>query len=329
MKRSRSVTAPSVVLSLLMLAAMSCTVSDTGNSNAVATNSNMTVPAANANPAATAADVTAKEKQLWDTIKTKDHAAFGNMLASDLIYVSFDGVYDKAKTIEGVKMLEPTEINLTDWKTVVLNKDAAVVIYTADVKGTSGGQPIPPGAVRTSTAWVKRGAEWMAVYHQECLFEEPPANQTVETSKSEPSAPAANANPTAGAPTPTAAGSGAAADDPIAREKQIWEGFKRKDYGPLADALADDQIEVEPTGVFDKAGTLAATRGFDFSKVSTSNFKATKLNDDATLVTYTVNTPGPNGKLRDERHSTIWVNRDGKWLAVFHHGSPVMQTPPK
>ena len=332
MKQSRMVTVLSVVLSLLLLGASSCTVSETGNSNAVATNSNMNAPAANANVAANgggadtiAAGVTAKEKQLWEHIKNKDHAAFGNMLASDMIYISFDGVYDRAGTIDGIKTFEPTEINLTDWKTVALDQDAAVVIYTANVKGTSGGQPIPPGAVRTSTAWFKRGAEWMAVYHQECLVEEPPANQTAETSKPAPGASAANTN-AAGSPTP--AGSGAA-DDPVAREKQLWDALKRKDWDTFAAGLAADQIEVEPTGVYNKAETLAAVKTFDFTKASTSGFKATKLDDKATLVTYMVKAPGPNGKLRDERASTIWVNRDGKWLAVFHHGSPVVQMPPK
>jgi hypothetical protein len=37
--------------------------------------------------------------------------------------------------------------------------------------------------------------------------------------------------------------------------------------------------------------------------------------------------PGMTGMSHDgERHSTIWVNRDGKWLGLFHHGgTPVVK----
>jgi hypothetical protein len=30
-----------------------------------------------------------------------------------------------------------------------------------------------------------------------------------------------------------------------------------------------------------------------------------------------------------ERHSTIWVNNGGKWLAALHHGTSVVPAPPK
>jgi len=332
MKRSVELTVLTVTLSLLSLGAISCAVSETGNSNMTATNGNTGAnAAANSNvnmitgtSGATADAITAKEKQIWDAIKNKNYDAFGNMLSSDMVYVGTNGMSDKAGTISGLKDLNATEVNLSDWKTVVLDEDAVVVIYTADVKGTSGGKPIPPGAVRNSTAWIKRGAEWVVVYHQECPVEEPPAAPTAETSK--PASTAANTNTAGTAATP--AGSGAA-DDLIAKEKLLWDALKRKDWDTFAAALAEDQIEVGPSGVFDKAGTLAAVKTFDFSKASTSDFKATKLDGDATLVTYMVKAPDPSGKLRDERTSTIWVNRDGKWLAVFHHGTPVMQMPSK
>jgi hypothetical protein len=332
MKRFLTMTGVAVVLSSLILGASGCTAATNVNSPAT-TNGNLSAPAnanANANAnlsttgGATADEIIAKEKQLWDALKNRDYEAFGKMLSSDNVYISSDVVGGKDETVNGVRNFAPTEVNLSDWKTVVLDADAAVVTYTVNAKGTSGGRPIPPGALRASTAWVKRGAEWLAVYHQDCPIEERPANQpTAETAK--PAGNTANAN-TATSPSPAANGGGAA-DDPIAKEKQLWDALKRKDWDTFAAGLAEDQIEVEPTGVYDKAGTLAAVKTYDFTNLALSDFKATKFDDDATLVTYTVKGPGPDGKPMVERASSIWVKRGGKWLAVFHHGTPVTPRP--
>jgi hypothetical protein len=47
-----------------------------------------------------------------------------------------------------------------------------------------------------------------------------------------------------------------------------------------------------------------------------------KVDADATIVTYVVKGPrnafGPKGA----RHTTIHANRSGRWLAVFHQGTP-------
>src|SRR5207247_129677 len=85
-----------------------------------------------------------------------------------------------------------------------------------------------------------------------------------------------------------------------------------------------DAIELEPDGVYDKAGSVKGVSQYDFSKTVLSDFKVVKVDDEATLVTYMVKDPNfaPSG----EHHSTIWANRNGKWLAVFHHGgTPVMK----
>lgn len=330
MKRFPAETAlPAAVLLSLILCASGCAVATNGNYTA-ATNGNLPATAnanTNANLSATggganATEVTAREKQLWDALKNRDHDAFGKMLASELVYVSSDVVGDKAATINGLKEFAPTEINLSDWKTVVLDEDAVVVTYTVNARGTSGGRPLPPGELRASTAWVKRGAEWLAVYHQDCPVEERPAGQpAAETSK--PAGNTANAN--TATPSPPTLNASAADDDLVAKEKQLWDALKRKDWDAFAAGLAEDQVEVRPEGVSDKAGTLAAVKAVDFTKMTLSDLKARKFDADATLVTYTVRGTGPDGKPFEERAGSIWANRGGKWLAVFHHGTPVVQ----
>jgi hypothetical protein len=334
MKRSLVTAALSVVLSLQILGVMSCAVAPNGN-NSAATNGNTNAPLdaanRNANMSATSAaggsmvnEMMSMEKQIWDALKNRDHDAFAKLLASDSIYVSSDVVGDKAATVNGVKDFAPTEINLSDWKTVVLNEDAVVVTYTVEAKGTAGGQPIPPGAMRASSAWVKRGAEWLAVYHQDAPVEAAPTpTPAAETAKPAASAAPANAN------TAAKHAEMVNADDPVAIEKHVWEVLKQKDWDAFAAHLAEDQLEVGPGGVYDKAGTLNAVKQWDFTRSTPSDFKATKWDDDVTLVTYTIKGTGPDGKPFEERASSIWVKRGGKWLAAFHMGTPVVKTPAK
>lgn len=60
---------------------------------------------------------------------------------------------------------------------------------------------------------------------------------------------------------------------------------------------------------------------FDASKAALSDWKTVKIDDNAALVTYVVKLPGM--KPDTEYHSTIWVNRDGKWQGLFHMGTPI------
>lgn len=274
------------------------------------TNANMaTAPAA---VAMTEADAIAKEKAIWDTIKNKDYEAFGNMLADDQVEVMGEAVNDKAGSLAGIKDFEPSEVTFSDWKFLSLGKDAYVITYTANMKGKYKGKDFPAESDRSSSAWVNRGGKWLAAYHQECPVKPP---------MPPPARPAAKAGASPAA-TPEL---GAPGSDPIANEKMIWDFLKNKNYDAFAASLASDCIEVEPDGVFDKAGIVKNVSQIDFSKSVLSDFQTVKLDDDAALVVYMVKNPGfaPNG----ERHATIWANRAGKWSAVFHHGGTAVMKP--
>jgi hypothetical protein len=279
---------------------------------------NESTPSANTNSAATplAATMTeavaiAKEKAIWDTIKAKDYEAFGNMLAEDQLEVMGESVNDKAGSIAGVKDFEPSEVTFSDWKFLSIDKDAFVVTYTVSMKGKYKGKDFPPETDRASSAWVNRNGKWLAAYHQECQVKPPmpPAKET-----------AAKANPNSAAkttPSPAAAPPAATTGpDAVANEKIVWDLFKSKNYDAFAALLAPDFLEVEPDKVYTKAEAVKGMSQFDASKYALSEWKAVKFDDDASLVTYVVKSPGAP----IERHSTIWANRDGKWLAIIHHG---------
>jgi hypothetical protein len=280
-------------------------------------------PAANTNSAResavalTEAEATAKEKAAWEAIKNKDYDAFAAILASDSMEVSPSNVYDKAGSVASVKEFEPTELDFSDWKFLQLDKDAFVVTYTVKVTGKYQGKDFPPESVRASSAWVNRDGKWLSVYHQECAI------------KSAPPPPPAKATPTPKTTASPAAAPAMAATGPdaIANEKMVWDMFKSKDYVGFAAVLADDFIEVEPNEVYDKAASVKSAQ-FDASKAVLSDWKVVKIDDAASLVTYLVKMPGMAGMSPDgERHSTIWTSRDGKWLARFHHGTPVVKAP--
>lgn len=298
----------------LLLAASACasTTQAPSNTNASMTPTN-TAATSTPKPETNAANsaITEQEKQIWDNIKKKDPDAFAAMLAEDFVYVSNDGVYDKAGTVNGIKQIEPTDITLSDWKTVTLNKDAAVVTYTVEMKGTSGGKPMPPGSMRAGSVWVNRGGKWVGVFHQDTPVEQMPTNQKAGSKPMPKPVPADDAKPVE-----------PVADDAIAREKQVWDAIKKKDYDRFASFLADDQLEVFAWGVNDKAGSVRGVQQVDLSSGVLSDFKTMKLDDNTSIVTYMVKGSGdipPSG----ERSSTVWVKRDGKWLAVYHQGTTV------
>lgn len=302
-----------ILLALVVMAASSCvkTTQAPGDANA---NANANTSAnTSASPAATpkaeaniSADIIAREKEIWEAIKAKNPDGFAALLADDFVYVSEDGIYDKAGTVDGIKGVAPTDISLADWKVVMLDKDAAVVTYTVILKGTSGGQPIRETPVRAGSLWANRGGKWVGVFHQDTTVTEPPPT------------PSSTNKPPAQAATPdTAKPAEPVADDAVAREKQVWDSIKKRDFDRFASFLAEDQLEVFPWGVNDKASSVSGVKEVNLSNAALSDFKTLKVDDDAVVVTYLVRGSGdinPTG----ERGSSVWAKRDGKWQAVYH-----------
>ena len=307
-------------LTAIVLAA--CSAPPTNRDAVTTTNSNKPAETKAAAPL-TEADAIAKEKEIWQALTKKDLTGFGAMLAEDQIYVSGDGVHDKASTIKSVTGFVPTTVDYADWKLVPINNDAVVLIYKATVKGTMNGSAVPEGAAYTSSIWVNRDGKWLALYHQDSDVKPlPPAPPAKAPAK-------AAASPTASAP--PAAATATTSSDAEANEKAVWDSFKAKHFDAFESMLAPEFTEVEPFGVTNRAESVKGVQTFDFSKTTLSDWKTVKINPDATLVTYVAHLPGE--KVDTEYHSTVWANRNGKWLAVFHQGThkaaPAPATPAK
>lgn len=257
----------------------------------------------------TEADATAREKAVWATLEKKDMTAFAANLTDDFIYVSGDGVSDKAATVKGLSGAGTmSNTTLSDWKFVSVDKDAAVLVYSAKGNAAMNGQT-HPYSIYASTVYVNRDGKWQALYHQDC-----------DASTAPPPPPAKAATPGT-SPTPAASATPATmTSDVTANEKAVWAALMGKHWDLFEGYLASDALEVEPDGVKDRAASVKGVQSFDFSKSSLSDWKTVKIDDDAAIVTYVAHFPGQ--KPDTEYHSTVWANRNGKWSAVFHHGTP-------
>jgi hypothetical protein len=308
-----------ILLAALLVAVSACSTTTPTNTNTPSNTNANTSATPKAEATATDADIIAKEKEVNEALKADDKTAFGNMLTDDFVLVTSDAVYDKAGTMEGVKGFKITEISFSDWKVLMLDKDTAVVTYKSKSKGVMGSEEIPEMSAYATSAWVKRGDKWMGIYHQETEVKAPKGEAMGSKEPAKPAATPGEAKPAA----PVTADA-----DPIKRENQVWDALKKKDYDTFASFLADDQIEVWESGQSTKAKSLEGVKQFNASGAVLSEFKTVKLDDDATLVTYLVKGPAPSFSRDGERQSSIWVNRGGKWLAVFHQGTSVRPPPP-
>ncbi|MDT4967780.1 MAG: hypothetical protein QOJ64_2517 [Acidobacteriota bacterium] len=297
-----------IALVSFMVFAIACSSEPTAN-KAPATNANKAAETKPAGSIPAEAEMTAMEKAAWETLKKKDFDAFGNMLAPEYIEVGDDGVYDKAGIIANLKDLEITDVSFADWKMIPIDNDAVILTYNTTIKAKYKGEPVPPGPYHSAAAWVNRGGKWLGFYYQQTLAKEMPAPPPAAAAKAEKSAP------------PPAAKPAEAGADPIADEKIVWEFIKAKNSDAFGAMLAPEFVEIEAYAVYDKAGAVKSITEFDGSKFELSEWKAAKLDNDASLVTYLVKPGDP--KMDSERHTTMWANRGGKWLAVLHMGTPV------
>ncbi|MEP6635593.1 MAG: nuclear transport factor 2 family protein [Acidobacteriota bacterium] len=297
------------LVSLLVLA-MACAAPPTNNDVAGPKPNTNAGPDRSTAPAMTEEAAIAKEKAIWDTIKNKDYEAFGAMLADDQLEVTADGVQSKAESLAMAKEFEPTEVTFSDWKYLPIDKDAIILTYTATMKGKYKGKEFPTETARASSAWVSRGGKWLALYHQEC----PLKKMAAPPAASKPAKPGAS---------PAAVTALVMGSDPVANEKAVWDAFKAKNYDGFAAVLDEQFVEVEPDGVYDKAGSVKGVSQMNPVNADLSDFKTLALDSDAALVTYTAKV----GTAPAERHSSVWANRNGKWMAVFHQGGTAVSKP--
>jgi hypothetical protein len=109
--------------------------------------------------------LTDKEQMAWKNLVDKKYDDFAKMFTDD-----YQGVYDnevttKTSEVADVKQMTFNSAALTDIKVKMLDANNALVTSNVKAEMTlASGQKISDN-LRATSVWVKRGGQWMIVYH--------------------------------------------------------------------------------------------------------------------------------------------------------------------
>ena len=112
--------------------------------------------------------IVANEQKVMDAFDKKDIATLKTLIADDGVGVDMGGVNPVAEMYKQLSTMDMklTEQHMSDMRYIWVNATTVVLTYTWTGKGTMMGQPVPSPAY-ASTVYTKRGANWLAVFHQE------------------------------------------------------------------------------------------------------------------------------------------------------------------
>lgn len=122
----------------------------------------------------------AQEKQIIESLKKKDSAAFKNLVAEDATLVGPMGVNRAGAVIPMIFSPDYTleSVTVENPQVRMIDKDAALLTYkTTGTESYKGQSETSTGYA--STLWVKQGDRWVAMFHQESMAR-PAQQQKVE-----------------------------------------------------------------------------------------------------------------------------------------------------
>lgn len=124
-------------------------------------------PSAAAPVANAAADrLIGRERAMMATLDKHDLAGFRKYVKSGSWSVDENGGMGIDEFLQSWDKINIENSRLSDEKVIVLDPNAALVTYRLEQKGSFNGTPFPP-VVYATTAWVRSGGTWQAVFHQE------------------------------------------------------------------------------------------------------------------------------------------------------------------
>ncbi len=118
------------------------------------------------------AQIVALEKASWEEWKNKNASWYQTNLTDDYLLVNSEGVENKMQVVKAIAAeCEVKSFSLDNFKFVMLDKNSALINYTAKQDGVCSGKTIP-ASVRATSVYVKRGGKWL-----QALYTEIPAAQ--------------------------------------------------------------------------------------------------------------------------------------------------------
>ena len=116
-------------------------------------------------------ELISKEKRTWELYKSRDVKALAELTSEDFYDIYPGGeVVDKKQYLQDVLDIEVKDYSLSDFKVVMLNEGAAVVVYKAKVHGVVKGRELK-SEVAVTSGWARRGGRWLNVFYRENVLE--------------------------------------------------------------------------------------------------------------------------------------------------------------
>jgi hypothetical protein len=123
---------------------------------------------------ATAEVLIAYEKRSWEAVKQKDYKTFESFLADDFYDIFANGqTVTKSELMQNyIRGVELIDYSLKDFKVIMLNDDAAIVVYTALAHGTESqakSRKVEVSEIHAAvtSGWAKRDGKWLNVFYRE------------------------------------------------------------------------------------------------------------------------------------------------------------------
>ena len=110
--------------------------------------------------------IIALEKQAWEEWKNGNKKFIENFVADDVFYVYPEGVMNKSQIVEGVGSCKFNNYSLEDFKFKMLDKNSALISYTANQDIVCNGSPAPK-KIRSTSVYVKRKGKWLSTFYTE------------------------------------------------------------------------------------------------------------------------------------------------------------------
>jgi hypothetical protein len=112
-----------------------------------------------------------KEKRTWELYRNRDVKALAELTSEDFYDIYPAGeVVDKKRYLQDVLEIEVKDYSLSDFKVIMLNEGAAVVVYKAKTRAVVRGKELN-SEVAVTSGWARRGGRWLNVFYRENVLE--------------------------------------------------------------------------------------------------------------------------------------------------------------
>lgn len=117
------------------------------------------------------AELITKEKRTWELYKNKDVKALAELTSEDYYDIYPGGeVVDKKQYLQDVLEIDVKDYSLSDFKVIMLNEGAAVMVYKAKTHGVVKGRELK-SEVAVTSGWARREGKWLNVFYRESVLE--------------------------------------------------------------------------------------------------------------------------------------------------------------